>query len=99
MTIVGFWLSCLGLLVVLLPNNWLSNLSSFSLPDEVYSRDASCALNVISTFISQLYWWRSSYQNVNSIGGVMVSMLASSEVHCGFESRSGQTKEYKIGIS
>ena len=28
----------------------------------------------------------------------MVSMLASSVVDCGFEPRSGQTKDYKIGI-
>ena len=70
-----------------------------SVPDEVYSRDVSCALNVISTFILHLYWWRASYQNVNRIGGVMVSMLASSEAHSGFESRSNQTKEYKIDIS
>jgi hypothetical protein len=31
------------------------------------------------------------------IGGVMVSMLASSPVDCGFYHRSGQTKDYKIG--
>ena len=35
---------------------------------------------------------------VDCIGGVMVSMLASSAVDCGFKSRSGQTKNYKIGI-
>ena len=28
----------------------------------------------------------------------MVSVLASSVVDCGFEPRSGQTKDYKIGI-
>jgi hypothetical protein len=28
----------------------------------------------------------------------MVSMLVSSAVDCGFEPRSGQTKDYKIGI-
>ena len=32
------------------------------------------------------------------IGGVMVSMLDSSVVYRGFEYRSGQTKDYKIGI-
>jgi hypothetical protein len=32
------------------------------------------------------------------IGGVMVSVLASSAVDRGFESRSHQTKGYKIGI-
>ena len=34
----------------------------------------------------------------NRIGGVMVSMLASSAVERGFEPRSGQTNEYKIDI-
>ena len=33
----------------------------------------------------------------NRIGGVMVSDLAPSVVDRGFESRSGQTKDYKIG--
>jgi hypothetical protein len=32
------------------------------------------------------------------IGGVMVRALASSVVDRGFERRSGQTKDYKIGI-
>ena len=35
---------------------------------------------------------------MNRISGVMVSMLLSSGVNCGFEPRSGQTKDYKIGI-
>jgi hypothetical protein len=35
---------------------------------------------------------------LNPIGGVMVSVLASSAVDPGFEPRSGQTKDYKIGI-
>ena len=34
----------------------------------------------------------------NRIGGVMVSVLASSAVDLGFEPRSGQTKDFKIGI-
>ena len=34
----------------------------------------------------------------NRIDGVMVSVLDSSVIECGFESRSGQTKVYKIGI-
>ena len=35
------------------------------------------------------------YANLeNHIGGVMVSMLASSAVDRGFEPRSGQTKDY-----
>jgi len=35
---------------------------------------------------------------MNRIGGVMVSMVASSVVDRGFEMWSGQTKDYKIGI-
>ena len=34
----------------------------------------------------------------NHIGGIMVSVLASSTSDRGFEPRSGQTKDYKIGI-
>jgi hypothetical protein len=34
----------------------------------------------------------------NHIGGVMVSVLASSVVDREFKPRSGQTKDYKIGI-
>jgi hypothetical protein len=34
----------------------------------------------------------------NRIGGVMVSVLASSVIDRGFEPRSGQTKDYKISI-
>ena len=36
--------------------------------------------------------------NNNRIGGVMVSVLASSAADRGFEPQSGQTKDYKIGI-
>ena len=43
------WLSCLGSLVFMLPKIvWLSNLFALSVPDEVYSRNASCSLNLIS---------------------------------------------------
>ena len=35
---------------------------------------------------------------MNGIGGVMVSVLSSSAIDCGCEPRSGQTREYKIGI-
>ena len=34
----------------------------------------------------------------NRIGGVMVSVLASSAIDRGFEPLSGQTKNYEIGI-
>ena len=36
--------------------------------------------------------------NVNRIGGVTLSVFASSAVDRGFEPRSGQTKDYEIGI-
>ena len=36
---------------------------------------------------------------MNRIGGVMDSLLASSAVDLGFESLSGQTKDYKISIA
>jgi hypothetical protein len=35
---------------------------------------------------------------INLISGVMVSVLASSAIDHGFELRSGQTKDYKIGF-
>jgi hypothetical protein len=35
---------------------------------------------------------------VNHTSGVMVSVLVSSAVDCGFEPRSGQTIDYKIVI-
>ena len=35
---------------------------------------------------------------MNHIGGVMVSVLTSSGVDRGLEPRSGQTKDYEIGI-
>ena len=34
----------------------------------------------------------------NRIGSIMVSVLASSAIDCGYEPRTGQTKECKIGI-
>jgi hypothetical protein len=34
------------------------------------------------------------YNTINGIGGVMVRVLVSSAVDRGFESRSGQTKDY-----
>jgi hypothetical protein len=40
---------------------------------------------------------RGNINQKHCIGGVMVSVLASSAVYRGFELRSGQTKDYKIG--
>ena len=39
-----------------------------------------------------------SSPEMNRIGGVMVSILASGVVDRGFETQSDQTKDYKIGI-
>ena len=41
---------------------------------------------------------RGNINQKHRIGGVMVSMLVSSAVDRGFEPRSGQTKDYNIGI-
>ena len=41
---------------------------------------------------------RGNINQKHRIGGVMVSVLASSAVDHGFEPPSGQTKDYKIGI-
>jgi len=43
------------------------------------------------------YVYASLYKT-NRIGGVMFSVLASSAVDRGLEPRSGQTKDYEIGI-
>jgi hypothetical protein len=45
--------------------------------------------NIVQSEYSVLY---------NRIGGVMVSVLTTSAVDRGFEPRSGQTKDYTIGI-
>jgi hypothetical protein len=37
-------------------------------------------------------------KRINSIGGVIASVLASSAVDRGFDPRSGQTKNYKVDI-
>jgi hypothetical protein len=34
--------------------NWLTNIFALSVPGEGYSRNAHCALNLISTFLSKL---------------------------------------------
>ena len=52
----------------------------------------------LSFFIFHLAIVLSVPSSVNLIGGVMVSVLASSVVDRGFEPRSGQTRDYKIGI-
>jgi hypothetical protein len=50
---------------------WLSNISILSVPDKDYSRNASCAQNLISTFLFNIYSYeitifQKHYQEVNS---------------------------------
>ena len=45
-----------------------------------------------------MYYILISLYKGNHIGDVMVSVLVSSAVDRGFESRSGQTKDYEIAI-
>ena len=49
----------------------------------------------IEAYKKKYYFMQAS---INCIGGVMVSVLASSAVDRRFEPRSGQTKDYEIGI-
>ena len=56
-----------------------------------YFRYIRCSFN-------QLIYNEKYSTYLNRIGGVMVSVLASSVVDRGFEPRLGQTKDYQIGI-
>jgi hypothetical protein len=55
--------------------------------------DITACLDTNNKEVSNVYVSR-----INHVSGVMVSMLAQSAVDRGFESWSGQTKDYKIGI-
>ena len=58
----------------------------------------------VTNTVLYLYWKKRKTRNAhyaycqNGISGVMVSVLASSAVDRGFEPRSSQTKEYRIGM-
>jgi hypothetical protein len=54
-----------------------------------------CLKHHLCQYISNIWVW-SIY--AYRIGGVMISVLDSSAVDRGFESQSGQTKDYKISI-
>jgi hypothetical protein len=59
----------------------------------------SCSVrNPIVQYCSVLLTHRLCLTKQYRIGGVMVGVFASSAVDRGFEPRSGQTKDYKIGI-
>jgi hypothetical protein len=63
----------------------------------------ACTILVIlidSSFVEQVeeYTCCGNINQKHRIGGVMVSVPASSAVDRGFEPRSGQTKDYTIGI-
>ena len=49
-------------------------------------------------YIYIVYYIKNIKNSRDRISGVMVSMLASSAIKCGFEPWSSQTKDNKIGI-
>ena len=55
-----------------------------------------CSTFIVSILNNKQY--NSNSNQLNRIGGVMVSVLASSAVDRGFDPRSGQTKDYEIGM-
>ena len=58
-----------------------------------------CMPLIISLFVSLVVISICHFRFIwNHIGGVMVSVLTSCAVDRGFEPRSGQTKDFKIGI-
>jgi hypothetical protein len=79
---------------------------------QVYSRFSTCSTKELSITITKILhavkggllsycdkvYSRGNINQKHRIGGVMVSLLASSAVGHGFEPRSGQTKDYKFGI-
>ena len=56
----------------------------------------TCGLHIIH--MCNYYYFSKCYVITNRIGGVIVSVLATSAVDRGLESRSGQTKDYEISI-
>ena len=66
--------------------------------------DFQIQIQIIETFITWKDFVQATFEEidhtdvVNRIGSVIVSVLASSAVDRGFEPRSGQTKDYEIGI-
>jgi hypothetical protein len=54
-------------------------------------------VSVLLSYCDKVYS-RGNINQKHRIGGVMDSVLASSVVDRGFEPRSGQTKDYKLGI-
>ena len=68
----------------------------------IVGQSTSTNMTPSSTYIAPHRWCNgervaSSVVDSGFIGGVMVSVLASSVVDSGFESRSSQTKDFKIG--
>ena len=87
-----------------------TTISEESVFKQVYS--STCSTNELSIRMTKILhavkggllsycdkvYSRSNINQKHRIGGVMVSVLASSAVDRGFEPQSGQTKDYKIGI-
>jgi hypothetical protein len=69
MSLSDFAYSVLALYKCLAPKDikiiWLSNIFALSVPDEGYSRNASWALNLISTFLFQRYIYSQMFPYIN----------------------------------
>jgi hypothetical protein len=64
---------------------------------ESVSRDQEVLFFVLCRIL-RLHIYEGYFHHQNRFGGVMVSVLTSSAVDRGFQLRSGQAKDYKIGI-
>ena len=87
-------------------------MSEESIFKQIYSRSSTCSKKELYITMTKMLhavkggllsycnkvYSRDNINQKHRIGGVMVSMLASSAVDRGFDPRSGQTKDYKIGI-
>jgi hypothetical protein len=73
----------------------LSHVIEVSVSRQASEQSCICVLQVLIIYKAKCDIVQ---QDIISNGGVMVSMLASSGVDRGFEPRSDQIKDYKIGI-
>jgi hypothetical protein len=81
--------------------------SASSLKQQSADNGSGFLLRMVINNDATFTWWKTKYVIIpfllllgqaNHTGGIMVSVLASSAVDRGFQPRSGQTKDYKIGI-
>ena len=84
----------------------LPHFATQSFPDHSYAFVPLSLARIIQHFISllamnishSLFTTGQACKCGNHIGGVMVCVLASSELNIGFESQSGQTNDHTIGM-